>query len=106
MRPSTFERASQSLTTHSFMPGNGYVDHGRPPPYPEQPVHSVMLCDPPIGTADGDIHFLYVPGALAELPFNWIAAERAWKSIGAFGNRLAWPATFLAAHGWRWSRPV
>ena len=104
MRPSTEEQAALSLTTHSFVPGQGYVDHGRPPPYPTEPRQSVLLCDPPADTVDGSEHVLAVPGDLGEMPFRWVAAERAWKSPG--GNRLAWPATYLAANGWRWLRAV
>ena len=100
MRVSTHDEAMRSRCTHGFVVGRGYIDYGAPPAYPAKPVQALTACDPPIGTKDGSSHVLSAPGSATTRPFTWIVAERAWQSDG--GNRLAWPATYLAAHGWRW----
>lgn len=98
MRASTKAEAARSLTTHAFYPGRGYVDYGVAPSYPDQPLQATNACDPPAGTLNSSQHVLKAPTGPVSYPFTWVASERAW--LRASGNRMAWAATYLAAHGW------
>ena len=103
MRPSTREAAEASKTTHQMVPGVGFVHHDAPPKVVVERAESTAACSPPDGAEDGSAHLLVAPGG-RELPFIWIAAERAWERPG--GHRMAFTAAYLGADGWRYSGPL
>ena len=61
-------------------------------------------CDPPKATKDGSRHRLRAPSGGEELEFMWVAKENAWERFG--GRRMAFPASYLAQHGWTYVGPV
>lgn len=92
----TQREAHQSKTTHSFIPGVGFLRHAtklQGGPFVGK------VCSPPDGSADGSIHRL-VPPQANSLPmlFKWVASERAWERPGGF--RLAFTDSYMGSHGW------
>lgn len=101
--PSNRQVAIRNKTGHSFTAGIGYVQHGEPPlPLPGK--HPDNRCSPSAIVKDGSSHFLRVPGGSREMPFQWVAAEKAWERPG--GRRMAFTAAYLSKAGWVYSRPV
>ena len=90
-------------TEHRFMPGEGYYHLG---PLPTPPVVSRKgkgdECNPH-NAKDGSLHFLLSPGKEVALEFTWVEKEQAWERHG--GHRMAFPASYLAMHGWTYQRP-
>ena len=102
MNLSTREQALKDRASHQFQLGVGYVKLA-PPPLPTTHKGRPGDCDPPKATKDGTFHLLSVPGGSMSLEFEWIETEKAWARFG--GNRMAFTAAYLAAHGWKYSRP-
>lgn len=100
-RPSDQNRAARSMTTHSFHPAIGYLEHSHPPI-----VHNgaapAPQCDPPLGVRDGSRHMLAFGDK--QLSFTWVAAEQAWARAG--GHRMAFTAEYLTREGWRYVGPA
>lgn len=101
---STQDLAANSLTTHAFQPGVGYIDYGTMPltirgTYKGQESQ----CLPPYGTADGTSHIMS-PDGNYEVKMTWIASQNAWAAPG--GIRMAFTAKYLAAHGWQYIGPA
>ena len=86
-------------TAHSLAPGQGYVRHDFPPALRAVPL--APPCLPPGTTEDGSAHRLQPPHGGPALTFSWIKRELAWERPG--GNRLAWTAAYLGAHGWTYA---
>lgn len=102
MKTSDLLRASTSKCTHSFHPRKGYVDHEEMLPVP--PGSSAKPCLPAKKTKDGSLHRLKHTPSGTVMEFSWVAAEGAWERMG--GNRMAWRAEYMAAHGWKYGGRV
>ncbi len=101
---SSRDRAEKSLVTHSFRPGQGYIDHGTEMPISGLPKAPEVVCLPADDTADGSAHYLAPAGTKTRIRMTWIKAERAWAAFG--GRRMAFRASYLAHHGWKYIGPV
>jgi len=97
------QRAHASKTTHSFHPGDGYVEHEAHEALPRGP-HVGKKCEPDAPAKNGSTHLLWVPGKHKMLAFAWVAAEQAWERRG--GRRMAFTAAHLGEHGWTYGQPV
>ena len=96
--------AAQSMTTHTFKPGAGYVDYGAPIPLNGNQVYPETKCLPAADAADGSMHVLTGPGGTHLVAMSWVAKERAWARSGGF--RMAFAAKYLAHYGWAYKGPV
>lgn len=106
---STPAAAASAKTTHSWIPGRGYVAHDATDRLAMGRHRS--SCVAPTQPADGSIHLLFPPGGGWSLAFRWIENERAWEPENAGlaikrGRRLAFTADYLGSHGWKYDQPV
>lgn len=88
-----------AMCSHVFTPGQGYFEAG----LPTMPAKVVEM-EMPSRLLNGSQHYLKTRDG-QEMAFEYIAAERAWRCIARPGNRMAHGATYLASHGWTYSRP-
>ncbi len=101
---SSRDRAEKSLVTHSFRPGQGYIDHGTEMPISGIPKAPESVCLPADDAADGSAHYLAPAGTEARIRMTWVKAEKLWAAFG--GRRMAFRASYLAHHGWKYIGPV
>jgi hypothetical protein len=105
MKQTDSKTALANKTNCQYVAGQGFIDHGGPPPLPDGAVGDAATCSPPGDATDGSVHVLATPGAASEMRMVWHAAEGAWgPEIFGKGNRLAWTPAHLAAAGWRYLR--
>lgn len=102
MRPSNHESAMANPTTHHMLRPGEYVDDGPLPLPPNATDATTAKCLPPWGTADGTVHVLKPGHDATPQTMIWRAEHRAWSAHGHKGRRMAFPAAYLAAHGWRY----
>lgn len=99
-RPSTLERARAAMTRHQLLIGSGYVEFSDPLPMGRVAGTS---CEVPYGTADGSVHLLKPPTGGDDVLFRWVESEKAFAPQRPVGCRLAFPAAYLASHGWAYA---
>jgi hypothetical protein len=108
MNYSTRERAEKNLATHSFIPKQGYIEHGNAPLAKPGP-HPHDRCAPPQGAPFGSEHYLQPPGKHPPRKFRWIANQRVWAVTGADrmrAHRLGFSDTYLSRAGWTYLKPA
>ena len=101
---SSRDRAEKSMVTHSFRPGQGYIDHGAEMPISGLPKAPEKVCLPDQNTPNGSAHYLSPENSDVRIRMTWNASEKAWAAFG--GKRMAFRASYLAHHGWKYIGPV
>ena len=104
MRVSSRDRAENSMVTHSFRPGQGYIDHGAEMPISGLPKAPEKVCLPDPMTENGSAHYLAPSDGDIRIRMTWVKSEKAWAAFG--GRRMAFRASYLAHHGWKYIGPV
>lgn len=108
MQISTRALAEQNLATHSFVPKQGYVDHGAAP-LGNPGNHPSTSCSAPTGAAHDSLHWLQPPGNHPPMKFRWVPAQRVWAVTGAGrlqAHRLGYTDTYLSRAGWSYIGPA
>lgn len=96
----TPENARVHRTEHAMIPQVGFVRMG-PPKLPLEPRGPPAACSPPDKTETDTLHTLITPGGDDFPNMRWHAEFREWAPLVPFaGNRMAFTAQYLAAHGW------
>lgn len=97
--------AEASPAEHQFVPGGGYVYHGREPPIPT-PAARRKPCDPPEGTKAGSLHILKRLPAGEETTMRW--GGGVWRPIVVqqqiHARRMGFTPDFLSRAGWTYLR--
>jgi hypothetical protein len=98
--------AFKAKSNHAYRARRGYVKLG-PLAMPAKPVAPERACEPPLGAAEGSWHMLQPPKGAALMRMQWSVGPKEWapSRLGA-GRRLAFTSAYLAAHGWKYSRPT
>lgn len=98
------QSALAAKSAHALIPGAGYVRVGHPA-MPENPVGPPAECLPEADTPDGSVHWLIEPNGQNRQHFVWHKASNEWAPLSPLkGNRIAFTAAYLAAHGWKLQR--